>query len=55
MDKELISRWNRIVNEDDEVYVLGDFGARGNEKFILSQLKGTKFLMKGDDCKVILG
>lgn len=48
MDSALISRWNRVVNEDDEVYVLGDFGAEGKEKDILNQLNGAKFLIKGN-------
>lgn len=46
MDQELLSRWNSIVNEDDEVYVLGDFGADGHEASILNQLSGKKFLIK---------
>ena len=25
MDKELIKNWNSVVNENDEVYILGDF------------------------------
>ena len=48
MDTELVSRWNRIVNKDDDVYVLGDFGADGQEIFILNQLNGKKFLIKGN-------
>ena len=32
MDSELVSRWNKIVNPGDIVYVLGDFGAVGYEK-----------------------
>lgn len=48
MDQELISRWNSVVNKDDDVYVLGDFGAEGKEAFILSQLNGKKFLVKGN-------
>lgn len=48
MDQELLSRWNSIVKKDDEVYVLGDFGAEGKEKFILNRLYGKKFLIKGN-------
>ena len=48
MDQELLSRWNSIVKKDDEVYVLGDFGAEGKEEFILNQLNGKKFLIKGN-------
>ena len=48
MDEELICRWNCVVNEDDTVYVLGDFGADGKEAFILNRLNGKKFLIKGN-------
>ena len=48
MNREIVDRWNSVVNEDDEVYVLGDFGAAGQEAFMLSQLKGKKFLVKGN-------
>lgn len=48
MDKELIMRWNDTVNIDDMVYVLGDFGASGSEKAVLSRLNGDKYLIKGN-------
>ena len=32
MDSALIRRWNSCVGERDEVYVLGDFGADGQEE-----------------------
>lgn len=48
MNNELLMRWNNVVNQDDEVYVLGDFGAEGQEKVILNQLKGRKYLIKGN-------
>ena len=48
MDSELVSRWNEVVNPDDTVYVLGDFGAVGYEKKILAQLNGHKLLVKGN-------
>ena len=48
MNNELLIRWNNVVNQDDEVYVLGDFGAEGQEKVILNQLKGRKYLVKGN-------
>lgn len=37
-----------MVNPDDIVYVLGDFGAVGYEKKILAQLNGRKILVKGN-------
>ena len=48
MNDELLIRWNGVVNQDDEVYVLGDFGADGQEKSILNQLNGKKYLIKGN-------
>jgi calcineurin-like phosphoesterase family protein len=48
MDREMISRWNTTVSKDDIVYVLGDFGAEGYEKSILTQLNGVKYLVKGN-------
>lgn len=48
MDAVLIKNWNSAVSENDTVYVLGDFGAAGCEKEILSELNGTKYLIKGN-------
>lgn len=48
MDKKLITRWNKVVSEEDFVYVLGDFGATNQEDSVLKQLKGTKLLVKGN-------
>lgn len=48
MDSELIRRWNGVVTETDTVYVLGDFGADGNEAAVLSKLSGQKYLVKGN-------
>ena len=48
MNDEMLRRWNSVVNQDDEVYVLGDFGADGQEKSILNQLNGKKYLIKGN-------
>lgn len=48
MDAALIDRWNAVVGEEDEVWVLGDFGAAGREAEILTQLKGKKYLVKGN-------
>ena len=39
MNERLIENWNTRVSEEDIVYVLGDFGAFGQEKEILSRLK----------------
>lgn len=48
MDNTMLSNWNKIVKDEDIVYVLGDFGADGQESFMLSQLKGSKYLIKGN-------
>lgn len=48
MNEEMVNRWNRVVQEEDEVYVLGDFGAAGQEALMLSRLRGRKFLVKGN-------
>ena len=48
MDNVLQKRWNSRVNQQDTIYVLGDFGANGQEKEILAQLNGRKFLVKGN-------
>lgn len=48
MNHALIANWNGIVKENDIVYILGDFGADKQEAFFLSQLNGTKYLVKGN-------
>ena len=48
MDEEIIKNWNSVVTENDEVYILGDFGADNNEQDILEKLNGTKYLVKGN-------
>lgn len=48
MDNELIRRWNESVETEDSVYLLGDFGAEGYEKEILSKLNGNIYLVKGN-------
>lgn len=48
MTQSLIRNWNDRVRKEDKVYVLGDFGAAGQEKGILEQLKGNKYLVKGN-------
>lgn len=48
MDEEIIKRWNKTVQEEDSVYVLGDFGGDQAESSILKRLKGRKYLVKGN-------
>lgn len=50
MDKKMIDNWNSVVSDEDRVYILGDFCYTSPEMWenILKQLKGEKFLIKGD-------
>lgn len=48
MDETMICRWNKAVGADDEVWVLGDFGADGAEPDTLDALHGVKYLVKGN-------
>lgn len=51
MDKTLIDNWNRRVNKNDTVYILGDFIKNGDCKTInnyLLQLNGSKILILGN-------
>lgn len=48
MNRVMIENWNNLVKEDDVVYVLGDFGANGQEVSVLSRLNGVKYLVKGN-------
>jgi calcineurin-like phosphoesterase family protein len=42
MNEALIKNWNDVVNKDDKVFVLGDFGLGNKEqmKAIVKRLKG---------------
>ena len=56
MDAVLIENWNKVVNEDDHVYIIGDFIYRSSHmaSFYLKQLKGHKHLIIGNhDLKTI--
>ena len=51
MNTEMVVRWNRIVNDEDDVFVLGDFrfreyGMATGE--ILRLLKGNIYLIRGN-------
>lgn len=50
MNDEIIDRWNSVVDDDDEVYVLGDFalGHRGVSVPYAEKLKGQKYLVPGN-------
>lgn len=48
MNENIIKNWNEVVAQTDEVYMLGDFGASGQEIEVLSKLNGAKYLVKGN-------
>ena len=57
MDEALIKNWNSVVDENDEVYILGDFSFHKDpEKTlgILQQLNGRKYLILGNHDRQIL-
>ena len=56
MDEAIIRNWNRRVQKDDDVYVLGDFCFRNTEScsWYLQKLKGRKHLIVGNhDSKLL--
>jgi len=56
MNRALIDNWNNFVTARDEVYILGDFLYKGTGREankILSQLKGRKYLIKGNHEKYL--
>jgi calcineurin-like phosphoesterase family protein len=56
MNQRIIDNWNRVVNNNDKVYHLGDvaFANFTRIKEIFDQLNGEKVLIKGnhDTCKL---
>lgn len=56
MDSYIIENWNKVVNNDDLVYILGDFSWYKGEETnnILKQLKGKKILIIGNHDKNFL-
>ena len=54
MNSTLITNWNKVVSDDDAVYILGDVSWSSdpytNKKF-LNALKGNKILIKGNHDK----
>ena len=54
MDSELIARWNRKVEADDLVYVLGDISWYNDSKTseLFHRLNGHKVLVKGNHDRV---
>lgn len=51
MNEAIIERWNSVVGEDDDVYVLGDFFLGTDEKFIkdtITKLHGFIHVIRGN-------
>lgn len=50
MDRRLLDSWNRVVSEEDRVFVLGDFSCYGEERDreLLAALRGRKILILGN-------
>jgi len=55
MDKEIIINWNERIEEDDKVFILGDFcfGSKNTWKSYLNELNGHKILIEGNHDKNI--
>lgn len=52
MNTAMISQWNSVISDDDEVYHLGDFGFKNSYgwplEVVFGQLKGRKHLVRGN-------
>lgn len=55
MNEGIISNWNSVVKDEDQIYHLGDvgMGSPASLATILRQLKGHKFLIRGNHDKSI--
>lgn len=51
-DETIIANWNRIINDDDDVYILGDLILGDNDEGIekLKRLKGKLHIIYGNHC-----
>jgi calcineurin-like phosphoesterase family protein len=52
MDREMIDRWNSVVEPDDEVWHLGDFAVRQSSVrvgYLVAALHGRKHLIVGNN------
>ena len=56
MNKTIIDNWNKVVSDNDVVYILGDFifGSVKQAMGVLNQLKGRKHLIVGNHDNKIL-
>lgn len=57
MDEAMIANWNRVVTNNDEIYVVGDFAYSCSLEYSMSvvkRLNGTKHLIVGNHDKLAL-
>ena len=56
MNNTIINNWNNKVNDDDHIWILGDFCYRSANppEYYLSQLRGHKHLLIGNHDKTVL-
>src|SRR6218665_2406214 len=50
MDRAMVANWNAVVGKNDQVFHLGDFAYRADQRLmrrVFSQLNGQKFLIEG--------
>ena len=54
MDEDLIKKWNSVVKDTDEVYIIGDLTYRNGKpvSWYAKQLKGKKYLILGNHDKL---
>lgn len=56
MQRTLITNWNAVVSDKDEIYILGDLIHKGNGEDankLLKKLKGKKYLIRGNHDKYV--
>jgi calcineurin-like phosphoesterase family protein len=51
MNQTIINNWNKTVTKDDIVFHLGDVAFKNDSLQIISQLNGTKWLIRGNHDK----
>lgn len=54
MDNALIDNWNKVVSDEDDVYIVGDFSFKSNAYEYIKLLSGKKHLVKGNHDKSII-
>lgn len=55
MNTSMLNIWNDTIKPDDEIYYLGDFTYKANEKsarYILRKLNGKKYFIKGNHDRI---